>query len=74
MNIIKIIGIVGLLLISTGIITKKRKAQDILYIFGGLCLATYSTYLKDAIFVILQIIFISAAGYDLIKIRLKKTV
>ncbi len=71
-NIFKIIGIIGLLLISIGIITKKRKYQDIYYIFGGLCLLTYSIYLINAIFIVLQSIFISAATYDLIKTKYKK--
>lgn len=35
MTIFKIIGAVGLLLISAGIITKKRKTQDLFYVMGG---------------------------------------
>lgn len=73
MNIYKIVGATGLLLISVGIITKKRKTQDILYIVGGLCLEAYSIYLDDAIFIILQIIFTLAAMYDLVKVQFKKT-
>lgn len=73
MNIYKIIGAAGLLLISIGIITKNRKAQDILYVIGGLCLEAYSIYLQEIIFIILQIIFTLAAVYDLLKIRLKKS-
>ncbi len=67
MSLFKIIGAVGLLLISSGIITKKRKTQDIFYILGGVCLEIYSIYLGDIIFIILQIIFILSAVYDLIK-------
>jgi len=74
MDIFKIIGAVGLLLISIGIITKKRRIQDLLYIVGGLCLETYSIYLGDVIFIILQIIFTLAAVYDLVKVQLKKLV
>ena len=73
MDIFKIIGAAGLLLISIGIITKKRKTQDVLYIIGGLCLEAYSIYLGDVIFIILQIIFTLAAIYDLVKVQLKKT-
>ena len=73
MDIFKIIGATGLLLISVGIITKKRKTQDVLYIIGGLCLEAYSIYLGDIIFIILQIIFTLAAIYDLVKVQLKKT-
>lgn len=72
MDIFKIIGATGLLLISVGIITKKRKSQDFFYIIGGLCLEVYSVYLGDVIFIILQIIFTLAAIYDLIKVQLKK--
>ena len=69
LNIFKIIGVIGLILILIGIINKKRKYQDTYYILGGLCLLTYSIYLKDLIFIILQSIFTLAGTYDLIKYR-----
>jgi hypothetical protein len=72
MTIFKIIGAIGLILISIGIITKQRKRQDIFYIIGGLCLEVYSIYLGDVIFIILQIIFTIAAIYDLIKLTINK--
>lgn len=72
MNLFKIIGAAGLLLISIGIVTKGRKMQDALYVIGGLCLEAYSIYLGDVIFIILQIIFTLAAVYDLVKVGLKK--
>ncbi|MFH1749567.1 MAG: hypothetical protein ABH837_01570 [bacterium] len=65
----KIIGAIGLVLIIIGIITKNRKTQDIFYIMGGICLETYSIYLGDIIFIILQGVFTIAAIYDLIKIK-----
>ena len=65
MNMYKIFGVVGLLLISAGVLDKKRKRQDILYIAGGVCLEVYSIYLNDLVFIILQIIFICSAIYDL---------
>jgi len=72
-DIFKLIGAFGLILISIGIITKKRSKQDILYIIGGICLEIYSIYLGDYIFIILQIIFTLSAVYDLYKIHsLKK--
>jgi hypothetical protein len=71
MLLFKIIGAAGLLLISTGIITKKRNVQDVFYIFGGTCLEVYSVFLGDWIFIILQIIFTIAAIYDLVKITRK---
>ena len=69
MSIFKFIGALGLLLISIGIVNKKRFIQDILYIIGGICLEIYSIHLGDLIFFILQIIFIIAAIYDSIKLR-----
>lgn len=74
LNIFKIIGAAGILFISVGIITKKRKTEDILYIIGGLCLETYSIYIGDVLFIILQIIFTLSSIYDFTKGRLKKTV
>ena len=71
-SIFKIIGGLGILLISIGIINKKRKIQDIFYISGGLCLETYSIYIGDLIFIILQIIFTFAAIYDFVKIQFFK--
>jgi len=67
----KIIGALGIILISIGIINKKRKVQNIYFICGGLCLEIYSIYIQDLIFIVLQIIFILAAIYDLTKLSKK---
>ena len=69
----KIIGALGLILISLGILTKERAKQDLLYIIGGICLEIYSLYLRDYIFITLQIIFILSAAYDLIQIKKAKS-
>ncbi|MEI7709542.1 MAG: hypothetical protein WCI76_02400 [bacterium] len=69
MNIFKLIGAIGLILICVGLLLKNRKHQNCLYIIGGICLEIYSIYLKDLIFIILQIAFILAALYDLFKIK-----
>ena len=71
-SIFKIIGALGIILIVMGIIIKKRKIQDIFFIFGGICLEIYSIYINDLIFIILQIIFILAAVYDFIKVQFFK--
>ncbi|HIH43051.1 TPA: hypothetical protein HA246_05385 [Candidatus Woesearchaeota archaeon] len=63
----KLIGAVGLILIALGVITKQRKTQDKYYLLGGLFLTIYSIYIKDMVFIVLQLIFLVAAGYDLIK-------
>jgi len=65
--LLKFSGILGLLFISSGAIITARKKEDLLFIAGGLCLAVYSIYIKDLIFVLLQIVFISSAGYNLMK-------
>lgn len=65
MNIYQIAGIAGLLLITAGVLRKKRKEEDVLYIAGGLLLEIYSIYLHDDIFIVLQIVFILSALYDL---------
>jgi hypothetical protein len=72
MDIFKVIGTFGLLLITVGIITKERRRQDVFYIIGGIGLEIYSIYLKDVIFIILQIVFILASIYDLFKIYKQK--
>lgn len=71
MNTFKLIGGLGLIIISIGIITKNRKKQDAFYIIGGICLEIYSIYIGDLIFIILQIIFTLAAVYDFVKIEKK---
>ena len=69
LNFFKIIGALGLLLISAGLLVKDRKRQNILYIIGGISLEVYSVYLKDTIFIVLQIIFTISAIYDLLKLN-----
>jgi hypothetical protein len=71
MPLFKVIGAIGLLLISIGIILKNRRKQDIFYILGGVCLEIYSIYIGDVIFIILQILFTLAAMYDFIKNQIK---
>lgn len=60
----KAVGALGLILISIGIVVRNRKKQDLFYIAGGICLEAYSIYIRDVIFIILQIIFTLAAVYD----------
>ncbi len=73
-DIFKIIGALGLILIIVGVLIKpkNRKVRDIFYMLGGLCLAIYSIYIKDIIFVTLQIVFIIVAIYDYIQLQLKR--
>lgn len=72
MDIFKIIGALGIVLISIAILVKSRTKRNILYIAGGICLEIYSISIKDAVFIILQIIFTGVAVFDLIKTMSKK--
>ena len=67
LDLFKIIGILGLLFISAGVVITNRKREDTLFILGGLCLAVYSIYIGDLIFIVLQIVFIASAVYNLVK-------
>jgi sulfite exporter TauE/SafE len=67
----KIFGIIGLLIITAGVLIKKEKKQDLLFIIGGLALLIYSIYISDWIFIILQIVFILTAAWELVKLNKK---
>ncbi|MFH1769936.1 MAG: hypothetical protein ABH828_00065 [archaeon] len=69
--IFKIFGIVGLLLITLGIIVRKREQEDLFYMTGGVFLLIYSLYIGDLIFIVLQIIFTFAAIYDYVRLKRK---
>lgn len=69
MNLFEIAGAVGLLFISAGVILKKRKEEDVLYIVGGILLEVYSISIHSTIFIILQIVFVASAVYDFLKKR-----
>lgn len=62
-------GFLGLVLITIGVITRKRKIEDIFYIIGGIFLEVYSISIGDIIFIILQIVFVLAAIYDLVRLQ-----
>jgi len=67
MNIYKIIGIIGLVLICTAMIVRKRRIRDDFAFFGGIGLLIYSIYLKDVIFIILQSVYIVIISFDYLK-------
>lgn len=72
-EIARLLGIVGLLLITWGIFAKSEKQQDWIFVAGGACLLLYSIYLQDLIFIILQTVFILASLYEIHKLK-RKTV
>jgi len=71
-DIFKLIGALGIVLIATGILIRKRKNEDAFYIAGGVCLLAYSIHINDLIFIVLQIIFTVTAIYDFARIRSSK--
>ena len=70
--IVKAHGATGLLLITWGIFVKKETKQDWMFSLGGLFLLAYSIYLKDPIFITLQIVFTLASLYEIYKITYAK--
>lgn len=67
----KISGVVGVLLITWGIYVKKEISQDYVFVAGGLALLAYSLYLRDPIFIPLQIIFTVASLVEIVKLKRK---
>ncbi|HCM53723.1 MAG: hypothetical protein UV82_C0003G0084 [Candidatus Magasanikbacteria bacterium GW2011_GWD2_43_18] len=67
--IFKILGAFGLLFITYGVITRKAMTRNMVFIIGGLLLLAYSSYLRDPIFIPLQIIFTLASIYELFLIK-----
>jgi len=70
-ELFKIIGAIGLILIIVGVLikSKNRKTRDISYIIGGLFLTIYSIYIRDVIFIVLQVVFVIVSVYDLVKLK-----
>ncbi len=67
----KLAGALGLIFITWGIFIKQEIKQDYIFALGGTFLLVYSVYLKDPIFIPLQIIFILASLYEIYKIKKK---
>ena len=68
----KLFGIIGLLIITRGIFIKKEKPRDWDFAIGGIFLLAYSIYLRDLIFIILQIVFIVSNLFREWQLRKKK--
>jgi len=69
--LIKIVGAIGLILITGGIFVKNEIKQDWIFSLGGIFLLAYSIYLKDPIFIPLQIIFTLASLYEIYTLKKK---
>lgn len=61
--IFKTCGVLGLILISRGVLIREADQRDRWFIFGGLFLLIYSVYLQDLIFIILQTVYILVTWY-----------
>ncbi len=59
----KLFGVIGLLFITRGTFVKNEKIRDWHLAAGGLCLLTYSIYLRDPIFIPLEAIFFLSIMY-----------
>ena len=66
-----IFGIIGLLAISFAIWLKNELKQDFLFVVGGISLLVYSISIGDIIFIILQIIFIVSALFEILRLYRK---
>ncbi len=54
----KIIGAIGLMFVSAGMLVKNRQTRDVLCAIGAMGLLAYSVFLKDIIFIVLQSMYI----------------
>lgn len=68
----RFLGIIGLLLITWGVVEKKEVRQDWLFSIGGILLFLYSYWLGDVVFMTLQIVFTGASLYEIYTLRRKK--
>lgn len=68
----RILGIIGLLLITWGIFVKQEKQQDWIFALGGAGLLAYSIHLRDPIFIPLQVVFILASLWEIYTLSKKK--
>lgn len=66
------LGVIGLILITIGVIVKTIKKQNLLFSLGGISLVLYSINIGDKIFIILESVFTLTAIYNLIKMPKNK--
>ena len=67
MDIITILGVIGLIVISISIWIKNEQKQDVYFIIGGLFLFIYSVGIHNLIFSVLQIVFMLSALVEIMK-------
>jgi len=64
-----LIGSIGLILITFGVLTKDRRKQLYLFSIGGILLEIYSILKLDIVFIILQLIFTIASIYEIFNLE-----
>lgn len=64
-----IFGILGLITISIAIWLKNERRQDFWFIVGGALLLVYSVGIGSIIFIILQVVFITSAFLELLRLK-----
>jgi hypothetical protein len=67
--VLKLIGALGLVFITIGVVERKRIRQNIYFIIGGLLLEIYAVYLRDIIYIPLQLIFVAASAYEIYHLK-----
>jgi len=60
-------GAIGLLCITSGIFIAQELRRDLVFMLGGSLLLVYSIALRDPVFIPLQIIFILASGFNILR-------
>ncbi|OGY59343.1 MAG: hypothetical protein A3F24_00640 [Candidatus Colwellbacteria bacterium RIFCSPHIGHO2_12_FULL_44_17] len=69
MNLPTIAGIIGLVCATIGVLQKNQRYEDIFFLAGGAFLLVYSIALDNTIFAVLQVVFMSASLWELIRLR-----
>ena len=69
MSATQIIGTLGVLCVSLGILLRKRRRQDELHFAGGVLLLMYSISIGDVVFSALQVVFVTTVIYDFWRTR-----
>jgi len=60
-------GIIGLILVTGAIFIEDNRKQARVEFLGGIALLVYSISIHNVIFIILQSMYILAAGYEIVK-------
>lgn len=69
----KILGVIGLLFVTKGVFIRGHRHQSAVFALGGIFLLAYSLYLRDAVFSVLQVVFIVSSWYEWHILGLKKS-